>query len=212
MQHQNIYTKVRTRTLVESFWPIPTALSAFGNAVRVVMLMVIGSLLIWMAAKIQIPFYPVPLTMGTFAILFIGMAYGWRLGSATVLLYLFEGAMGLPVFAGTPEKGIGLAYMLGGTGGYLFGYVLAAVVVGWLAEHGWDKSVLSTGCAMLVGNVLIYVPGLFWLGMIFGWDKPIIQWGLAPFVLGDVAKLALAAALIPAMRLLLGRQKRLESK
>ena len=207
MQHQHYNSELKVQTLIEIMWPSSSAISAMDSAVRVVLLTVTGSLLIWLAAKIQIPFYPVPLTMSTFAVLFIGMAYGWRLGSATVLLYLFEGAIGLPVFAGTPEKGIGLAYMLGGTGGYLFGYVLAATIVGWLAEHGWDKSVLSTGFAMLVGNILIYVPGLFWLGMLFGWDKPIIQWGLAPFVLGDVAKLALAAALMPIMRKLLGCQK-----
>ena len=207
MQHQKFFSVVKEQTLIETVWPSSTALNAIGSAIRVVLLTVTGSLLIWLAAKIQIPFYPVPLTMSTFAVLFIGMAYGWRLGSATVLLYLFEGAVGLPVFAGTPEKGIGLAYMLGGTGGYLFGYVLAATVVGWLAERGWDKSVISTGIAMLAGNILIYVPGLIWLGMLFGWDKPIIQWGLAPFILGDFAKLALAAALMPITRALLGRQK-----
>lgn len=206
MQHQNFNSKIKVRTLVDTIWPASTALNAMGNAVRVVLLTVTGSLLIWLAAKIQIPFYPVPLTMGTFAVLFIGMAYGWRLGSATVLLYLFEGAIGLPVFAGTPEKGIGIAYMLGGTGGYLFGYVVAAAVVGWLAERGWDKSILSTGIAMLVGNVLIYVPGLLWLGTLFGWDKPIIQWGLVPFVLGDVVKLALAATLLPITRAVFDRQ------
>ena len=208
MQQQVLYSRLKEQTLLEIVWPASTALNSMGSALRVILLTVSGSLLIWLAAKIQIPFYPIPLTMGTFAVLFIGMAYGWRLGTATVLLYLGEGAMGLPVFAGTPEKGIGLAYMLGGTGGYLFGYVLAATVVGWLAECGWDKSILTTGFAMLVGNVLIYIPGLLWLGILFGWDKPLIEWGLAPFVLGDLAKLALAAALIPMTRKLFGRHKR----
>ena len=181
--------------------------SALARALRRTIFAVIGSLLIWLAAKIQIPFYPVPMTMSTFAVLAIGMAYGWRLGTATVLLYLAEGAMGLPVFAGTPEKGIGLAYMLGGTGGYLVGYVLAAASVGMLAQRGWGKNILTTSLAMLVGNVLIYVPGLLWLGILFGWDKPIIEWGLTPFVLGDLAKLALAAALMPITWKLLGRPK-----
>ncbi len=125
------------------------------------------------------------------------MAYGWRLGAVTLLLYLGEGALGFPVFAGTPEKGIGLAYMLGGTGGYLVGFVLAAVACGWLAERGWDRGPVSTALAMLVGNALIYVPGILWLGALFGWDKPILEWGLVPFIFGDVAKLALAAAVLP---------------
>ena len=207
MQHQEFNSRVKVQTLVDFVWPASTVLNAIGSALRVTLLIVIGSLIIWQAAKIQIPFYPVPMTMGTFAVLVIGMVYGWRLGTATVLLYLFEGAMGLPVFAGTPEKGIGLAYMLGGTGGYLLGYVLAAAFVGTMAERGWDKNILTTGLAMLVGNVLIYVPGLLWLGILFGWDKPIIQWGLAPFLFGDLAKLALAASLMPMTWKLFGRHK-----
>ena len=207
MQQRGFNSRANALTLVEMAWPSSTALNAIGNALRVTILTVTGSLLIWLAAKIQIPFYPVPMTMSTFAVLAIGMAYGWRLGTATILLYLAEGAMGLPVFAGSPEKGIGLAYMLGGTGGYLVGYVFAAAAVGMLAERGWDKNVLTTGLAMLIGNALIYVPGLLWLGTLFGWDKPIIEWGLAPFVLGDLAKLALAAALMPLTWKLLGRHK-----
>jgi len=207
MQQRGYHSRENALTLVEMAWPASTGLNAIGNALRVTILTVTGSLLIWLAAKIQIPFYPVPMTMSTFAVLAIGMAYGWRLGTATILLYLAEGAMGLPVFAGTPEKGIGLAYMLGGTGGYLVGYVFAAAAVGKLAERGWDKNVLTTGLAMLIGNALIYVPGLLWLGTLFGWDKPIIEWGLAPFVLGDLTKLALAAALMPLMWKLFGRHK-----
>ena len=207
MQQQGLNSRVKVQTLVEIVWPASIVLNAIGSALRVTLLTVIGSLIIWQAAKIQIPFYPVPMTMGTFAILVIGMAYGWRLGTATVLLYLAEGVMGLPVFAGTPEKGIGLAYMLGGTGGYLVGYVLAVACVGTLAERGWDKNILTTALTMLVGNILIYVPGLLWLGILFGWDKPIIQWGLAPFLFGDLAKLALAAALMPLSWKLFGRHK-----
>jgi len=165
--------------------------------VRNVALAVAGSIVLWISAKIQIPFYPVPLTMTTLAVLLIGAAYGWRLGLVTVALYLAEGAAGLPVFAGTPEKGIGLAYMLGGTGGYLVGYLLAVGTVGWLAERGFDRNFFTTAVAMLVGNLLIYVPGLLWLGILFGWDKPILEWGLTPFIYGDLTKLALAAAILP---------------
>jgi len=170
-------------------------------------LAVVGTLLLTIAAKIQVPFYPVPMTMQTFVVLTLGMAYGWRLGGATLILYLAEGAAGLPVFAGTPEKGIGIVYMLGGTGGYLVGFVLAAAVCGWLAERGWDRNVATTALAMLAGNVLIYVPGLLRLGILYGWDKPILEWGLTPFILGDLTKLALAAAVLPfAWKLLRKRQ------
>ena len=156
-----------------------------------------GSLLLWASAKVQLPFYPVPLTMQTFAVLAIGTALGWRLGLATVLLYLAEGAAGLPVFAGTPEKGIGLAYMMGPTGGYLLGYLPAAAICGWLAERGWDRSVALTALAMLAGTVAIYLPGLLWLGALVGWDKPVLAWGLTPFLLGDLLKLSLASAARP---------------
>jgi len=198
---------IKTATLADRVWPASIEMTALARALRGTALAVVGSLLIWLSAKIQVPFYPVPMTMGTLAVLAIGMAYGWRLGAATVVLYLAEGAMGLPVFSGTPEKGIGLAYMLGGTGGYLVGFVIAAASVGWLAERGWDKNVLSTAVAMLVGNALIYLPGLLWLGILFGWDKPILTWGFTPFVLGDLAKLALAAALMPLSWKLLGRPR-----
>ena len=207
MQNRGFNSRVKVQTLVEIVWPNSTMHNAMGRALRVTLLTIIGSLIIWLAAKIQIPFYPVPMTMGTFAVLVIGMAYGWRLGTATVLLYLAEGAIGLPVFAGTPEKGIGLAYMFSSTGGYLFGYVLSAAVVGILAERGWDKNILTTSLAMLVGNLLIYLPGLLWLGVLFGWDKPIIQWGLAPFVFGDLAKLVLAATFMPLLWKLFGHHR-----
>ncbi len=192
-------------TLLTTIWP-DTQNSA--RVLRPVLMALLGTALLTLCAKIQIPFYPVPLTMGTFAVLMIGMTYGWRLATATLLLYMAEGAAGLPVFAGTPEKGIGLAYMMGGTGGYLVGYVLAAAACGWLAERGWDRHFASTVLVMLVGNALIYVPGLLWLGVLYGWDKPILEWGLTPFILGDVTKLALAAALMPLTWTLIKKWKR----
>jgi len=164
-----------------------------------------GSLLLWASAKVQLPFYPVPLTMQAFAVLAIGAALGWRLGLATVLLYLAEGAAGFPVFAGTPEKGIGLAYMMGPTGGYLLGYLPAAALCGWLAERGWDRGIALTALAMLAGNVMIYLPGLLWLGAIVGWDKPVLAWGLTPFLLGDLLKLGLASAVLPLVWCLAGK-------
>jgi len=190
-------------TLLSMLWQ---AEGGVNRALRATLLAFTGTLLLTLAAKIQVPFYPVPMTMQTFVVLGLGMAYGWRLGAATMLLYMTEGAMGLPVFAGTPEKGIGLAYMMGGTGGYLIGYVLAAAATGWLAERGFDRSVLGTATAMMVGNALIYVPGLLYLGMLFGWDKPILAWGLTPFLLGDALKLALAAGVMPLAWKFLGKR------
>ncbi|MDR3495766.1 MAG: biotin transporter BioY [Ancalomicrobiaceae bacterium] len=177
-----------------------TTLAAIPAVPRKVALAIAGTLLIWISAKVQVPFYPVPMTLQTLAVLGIGLVYGGRLGAATLLLYLAEGALGLPVFAGTPEKGIGLAYMMGPTGGYLVGYALAAFVTGALAERGFDRRMSTTALAMLAGNVAIYVPGLVWLGVCIGWDKPVLALGLVPFFIGDVVKLALAAFGLPAIR------------
>ncbi len=164
---------------------------------RALILALVGSLLLTLSAKVQIPFYPVPLTMQTFVVLAIGFAYGWRLGALTVLLYLAAGAFGLPVFAGSPQRGIGIAYLLGTTGGYLAGFVAAAAVCGWLAERGWDRRASTTLAAMLIGNLIIYTFGLLWLGGLLGWDKPILQWGMYPFLLGDLLKIALAMVVLP---------------
>ena len=177
--------------LVDALWTKNNTL------LRNVLLAVAGSIALWISAKIQIPFYPVPVSMQTLVVLLIGMAFGWKLGGATVALYLMEGLAGLPVFAGTPEKGIGLAYMVGPTGGYLLGFLIAAVVVGWLAERGFDRSIILTAIAMLVGSILIYIPGVIWLGSVVGWDKPVLQWGMIPFLYGDALKLAIAALLMP---------------
>jgi len=157
----------------------------------------IGSIALTISAKLKIPFYPVPMTMQTFVVLLLGISFGYKIGLATVSLYLLEGIIGMPVFSNSPEKGIGFSYMLGGTGGYLIGYVFAAGCCGWLAERGWGRNPLTTATAMLIGNVLIYVPGLLWLGSLYGWDKPILAWGFTPFVLGDLIKIALASCLMP---------------
>jgi biotin transport system substrate-specific component len=194
-------TETLKPTLMDALWPSDT------KALRAVVLALIGSAVLWASAKIQVPFYPVPMTLQTLAVLGLGMAYGWRLAFATLLLYLAQGAFGLPVFAGTPEKGIGLAYMMGPTGGYLLGFLLAATLCGWLAERGWGRNVATTALAMLLGNIVIYVPGLLWLGALFGWDKPVLEWGLTPFLLGDATKLVLAALILPGLWMLLGRKK-----
>ncbi len=194
-------------TLMMTIWPVELEKGLFRN----ITLVFVGSLLLAISAKVYIPFYPVPMTMQTLVVLGLGMAYGWKLGGLTVGLYLLEGLAGFPVFSGTPEKGVGLAYMMGGTGGYLLGFVFACMVTGFLAERGWDRNAGTTALAMLVGNVVIYIPGLLWLATLYGWDKPIIEWGLTPFVLGDIAKILIASALIPLCWQILGKKKSTKS-
>jgi biotin transport system substrate-specific component len=159
---------------------------------------VLGSLILWASAKLSVPFWPVPMTLQTGAVMLIAAAYGWRLGVATVMLYLAEGAVGLPVFQGTPQQGIGLAYMQGPTGGYLIGFAVAAFIVGALAERGYDRNVFQLFAAMVVADAVVFVLGLLWLGSVIGWDKPVLQLGLYPFLLGDIVKIALAACLVVA--------------
>jgi biotin transport system substrate-specific component len=178
-------------TLINQLWPDRGA-----ALTRTVLLAVFGSLLLWASAKVQVPMWPVPMTMQSFIVLVIGMAYGARLATATVGLYLLQGALGLPVFAGTPEKGIGLLYMMGPTGGFLVGFLIAAAAMGWLAERGWDRTLPKAVAAMALGTILLFMPGVVWLAVLFGGTKAIAA-GLMPFILGSVLKLALAAALMP---------------
>lgn len=179
-------------TLMATLWPQTQQSWLYRTG-----MVALGVMLLVASSKIQIPLYPVPVTMQTFVLLVMSFAYGWRLAVTTVLCYFGLGALGLPVFSGTPEKGIGLAYMLGTTGGYLMGWLFAAGLCGYLAERGWDRHIITTAFAMLLANMVIYVPGLLWLGMLLGWDKPILAWGFTPFIIGDVFKLVLAAGLMP---------------
>ncbi len=184
-------------TLAAILWPVGTQ----GRTVRLALLAIGGSAFVAAASQIQVPLQPVPITMQTFAVLVIGAAYGWRLGAATLALFLAEGAVGLPVFAGF--KG-GLSILYGPTGGYLFGFVVAAGLVGWLAERGWDRQLLTTAAAMFLGNVVIYVPGLLWLTKFVGADQ-VLAAGLTPFLIGDGLKLLLAVAALPLAWMLVRR-------
>ena len=188
------------KVLTEAFGP------SEGTALRIkqAAMVVLGIAALAILAKVKIPMWPVPITMGTFAVLTIGAAYGPRLGLVTILGYMIIGALGFDVFAGSSAEAYGLTYMMGGTGGYLVGYVLATLALGFAARAGWDRSMIMMGVAMLLGNVLIYVPGVAWLGVLYGWDQPILQWGLTPFLIGDALKLGLAALLVPTVWKLLG--------
>jgi biotin transport system substrate-specific component len=197
-------TQSPSLTLAEAIFP------QTGLALRVkqLVLVVAGITALALAAKIKIPMFPVPMTMGTFAVLSIGAAYGARLGMATILGYMLIGALGFDVFAGSSAEISGVTYMMGGTGGYLVGYVLAVLALGALTRKGWDRARGKMALAMLLGNVLIYLPGLIWLTVLYGVDAPILAWGLTPFLLGDVVKLALAALLLPALWTLVGRARK----
>ncbi|WP_296766375.1 biotin transporter BioY [Sediminimonas sp.] len=196
-------TAVTNRVLAEAIVPREGA----QQWVKQALLVCVGIAVLAIAAKIKVPMWPVPITMGTFAVLTLGAAYGPRLGLVTIMGYMIVGALGFDVFAGSGAEAAGLTYMMGGTGGYLAGYMLATVLLGALARRGWDKTAPRMAGAMLLGNVLIYVPGLIWLGMLYGWDKPILQWGLTPFLIGDALKLALAAALLPMVWKLVARAR-----
>ena len=175
--------------------------------IKQVAMVVLGIVALAIFAKIKVPMWPVPVTMGTFAVLTIGATYGPRLGLATIIGYMIVGAAGFDVFAGSSAESLGLSYMMGGTGGYLVGYVLATLALGFAARAGWDRSILLMGAAMLVGNILIYAPGLAWLGQLYGWDQPILAWGLTPFLVGDALKLILAALIVPGLWKLFGNAR-----
>jgi biotin transport system substrate-specific component len=182
-------------TLVSLLWP--SRADALFTALRAVVLMAVGTALLTLSAKIQVPFYPVPMTMQTLVVLVIGAAYGWRLGGATVALYLAEGAMGLPVFANTPPAVPGLAYIAGPTGGFLIGFVASAMLTGFMAERGWDRSLLRVLVMMTVGHLVIFAFGLGWLSSLMPFAK---AWavGAGPFVAATILKTALAAAVMQA--------------
>ena len=197
-------TTMTDRVLTEAFGPTEGA----GLRLKQAALVVLGIAALAIFAKIKVPMWPVPVTMGTFAVLTIGAAYGPRLGLTTILGYMIIGALGFDVFASSSAEAYGLTYMMGGTGGYLVGYVLATLALGWAARAGWDRSILWMAVAMLLGNALIYIPGLLWLGQLYGWEQPILAWGLTPFLIGDALKLVLAALLVPAVWKLVGDARR----
>ena len=223
------------------------------KVLKSILVVLVGSILLTISAKIKIPFYPVPMTMQTFVVLLMGVAFGWRIGVATISLYLFEGIIALPVFAGTPEKGIGLVYFTGPTMGYLIGFLLAAFLSGYLKpinnlftkilsaiifsyplfiffgllifgvfgfklEHNllgislyflclfaaiilsFKSNAFGHALILLISVLPIYVLGIFWLGLVIGWDKPLFELGAEPFLLAELFKIYLLAALCPVLK------------
>ena len=156
---------------------------------KYVFLALIGSIILAVSSKIKIPFYPVPMTMQTLIVLVIGIGFGWKLGLATVSLYLFEGIIGLPVFSGTPEKGIGLIYFTGPTMGYLIGFLVAVYISG---KFNYDNNLVKNFFKLMLATSFIYILGMSWLGSLIGWDKPIFQLGAQPFLLAELFKILIA--------------------
>ena len=164
------------------------------SLIKSLFLAILGSILLAVSAKIKIPFYPVPMTMQTFVVLFLGIFLGWKLGLFTVTLYLLEGIAGLPVFAGTPEKGLGLVYFTGPTMGYLIGFLAAVLFSGYF---NFDNNFFKNFIKLLFSVSFIYIFGLIWLGSLIGWNKPIFELGAQPFLLAELFKISLLALLIP---------------
>ncbi len=160
--------------------------------IKSLLAIVLGSIALTISAKIKIPFYPVPMTMQTFVVLFLGISLGYKIGLATVGLYLFEGIVGLPVFSNSPEKGVGLVYFTGPTMGYLIGFLTAC----YLASNvKFEDNFLIILVKLIIATSTIYVLGLIWLGIIIGWDKPIFALGAKPFLLAEIFKIAILAIL-----------------
>jgi len=175
-------------TLAARLWPV-----AGGNSlVRNAALILGGTLLLALSAHVQVPFWPVKMSMQTFVVLALSIAYGSRLGAATIIAYIAEGALGLPVF----QSGAGLAYLAGPTGGFLLGFVLAAYALGAMTERGYMRSLPLALAAVLIAEALIYAPGLAWLAVLFGAEKS-LQFGLIPFIPAEALKIALAVAMAP---------------
>jgi len=193
---------IRHFPLAAVVWP--DRADGFSAALRGAILVALGTALLTLSAKINLPLPYVPMTLQTLVVLMIGAAYGWRLGTATVLAYLAEGAMGLPVFAGPAG---GLAPLMGPTAGYLAGFVAAAFATGWLSERGWDRSVPLLFVAMGLGHIIILACGFAWLafGMKLGLERAWLV-GIAPFMAASVIKNALGAVAVPATRRLLDRR------
>lgn len=186
---------MQSASLMATVWPVQ---SRRDEILRGLVFAFAGAALLTLSAKVKVPFYPVPMTMQTMVVLMIALAGGVRLGVATVGLYLLQGAFGFPVFADTPERGIGLAYMMGPTGGYLVGFLAAAFVAGWCGDRGFGRSLMGAIGVMSLGHVVIFAFGYAYLATLIG-PAAAFAAGVAPFALATVLKVALGAALTPVL-------------
>lgn len=193
---------MQSASLMATIWPVQ---SRRDEMIRGLVFAFAGAALLTLSAKVKVPFYPVPMTMQTMVVLMIALAGGARLGVATVALYLAQGAMGFPVFADTPERGIGLAYMVGPTGGYLAGFLAAAAVAGWCGDRGFGRSILSAVAVMTLGHVVIFAFGYAYLASLLGFSAAFTA-GVAPFALATLLKIALGAALMPTLSSVVSRK------
>ena len=164
---------------------------------RNVFIVLMGTVLLAISSKIKIPFYPVPMTMQTLIILFLGITLGWKLGVATVVLYLFEGIIGLPVFSGSPEKGVGIIYFTGPTMGYLIGFLFTVYLAG---SFNFSKNLFIKFLQLSFSVSFIYVLGILWLGILIGWEKPLFQMGVQPFLLAELFKILIVLISLPKLK------------
>lgn len=198
-----------SRALATAVWP-----ENANRTVQAIVLVLVGTLILAISAKIKVPFYPVPMTLQTLAIMAIAAAYGSRLAVATVVAYLLEGAAGLPVFTNTPPAVAGPAYLIGPTGGFLIGFIALAWIVGYAADRGWDRSVQKLFAAMIVADVVVFALGFAWLAWFATMSNggtgigaaAAFKFGVAPFLLADLLKIALAALAVPAAWRLVDRK------
>ena len=191
--NKSFFGPISANTMLERCMEISDRQKQAPNFLIKTFSVLVGTLLITLSSYITIPLYPVPVTAQTLVVLLIGLSFGWRLSFLTLSIYLFQGAVGLPVFAGGAG---GLAALFGPTGGYLFGFVAAGSLLGLLARRGFGKNFLTTIIAMLAGNAVIYLFGVSWLANFIGIENA-VKHGVLPFLYGDVLKIFVAAALIP---------------
>ena len=157
------------------------------------LIVILGSVLLTISAKIKIPFYPVPMTMQTFVVLFLGISLGYKIAVTTVFVYLLEGLLGIPVFSNSPEKGVGLIYFTGPTMGYLIGFLFTAFFSGFL---NFKTNIILIFIKLLFSVFFIYLFGIIWLGILIGWEKPIFELGAQPFLLAELFKILIATLMV----------------
>ena len=161
--------------------------------IKILLISIIGSILLTISAKIKIPFYPVPMTMQTFVVLLLGISFGYKIGVMAIFLYLLEGIVGFPVFSNSPEKGIGITYFVGPTMGYLIGFIFACFLAGYFK---YTSNYFINFLKILLSTSIIYIFGVLWLGTLIGWDKPILELGVFPFLLAEFFKILLLTLLV----------------